>query len=76
MAAADEHLSMLIDAATTAELRHFALGVSNSLKYTSSVEGPSFQELEEAEAALVAWKAATGALKAYQTRERWATNRD
>ncbi len=76
MAANDEHLSKLVNAAMAAELRHFALGLSNGLKYTTSVEGPSSQELEEAADALMALEAAMGALKSYQTRERWATNRD
>jgi len=76
MAAPDERLATLIEAATAAELRHFALGVSNTLRFANSADGPSPGELGEAEEALVAWKAADSALAAYQASERWALNRD
>jgi hypothetical protein len=76
MTAEDERLAILIKAATAAELRHFALGVANTLRYANSVRGPSPDELGEAEEALAAWKAADRALAAYQASERWALNRD
>ena len=76
MTVQDEHLEMLVQAAATTERHHFALGVANALRYANSVEGPSACELGEAEEALVAWKAADGALAAYQASERWAPTRD
>ena len=76
MTAKDERLATLINAATAAEIHHFALGLSNTLRYANSVDGPSPGELGQAEEALAAWKAADRALAAYQASERWALNRD
>jgi hypothetical protein len=70
MTAEDDRLATLIKAVKAAELRHFALGLSNTLRYANSVDGPSPGELGEAEEALAAWKAAGRALAAYQASER------
>jgi hypothetical protein len=64
MADEDADHAKLIEAATTAELRHFALGATFASKITAA-EGLSHRERGEVAEAFVAWKSADKALADY-----------
>jgi hypothetical protein len=69
MADKDAHHAKLIEAATIAELRHFALGAMFASKITAA-EGLCHRERGEVAETLVAWKSADKALANYHACRR------
>jgi hypothetical protein len=73
MVGGDADYAILIEAATTTELRHFALGAKLATKITRA-GGLSNRERGEVAETLVAWKSADRALADYNTRLRDASD--
>lgn len=76
MAPEDAQLASLVKAVVAARGRQIALGIVNMTKATTSVEGPTREELSEAAAAEAACVLADRALEEFRARYRWTTIRD
>ena len=71
MALHDDQLNRLVDAVVIAHRRYIATGFAGTSKSVTEIEEATLDELEEADAAEEAWKAADQALAEYRAAKLW-----
>jgi hypothetical protein len=67
----DDQLNRLFEAVVIARRRYVATGFAGASKTPTEIEETTLDELEEADAAEEAWKAASQALADYKSAKLW-----